>query len=67
MLKGMLSIEEVAARSGLTVGTLWNLASKKDDLPPPRMVIGKRHFYAKEDIIFWLRNRIDGRRRKRRH
>jgi len=65
MLRGLLSIEEVAARSGLKVGTLWNLASKKDDLPPPRIVIGKRNFYAKTDIEFWLRNRVDGRRRKR--
>jgi predicted DNA-binding transcriptional regulator AlpA len=61
MLRGLLTIEQVSERSNLTVGTLWNLAGK-GDLPPPRMVIGKRHFYAPSDISYWLKTRVDRRK-----
>jgi hypothetical protein len=63
MLKQYLSIEQVAERTGYTLGSLRQF-SASGDLPPPAETIGCRHFYLREDIAAWLQfNRTNPRRR----
>lgn len=53
MLDGLLRIAEVAERTGLTVGTLYNYVSE-GIAPTPRARVGTVALFAPDDIDFFI-------------
>jgi predicted DNA-binding transcriptional regulator AlpA len=54
MTERLLTVEQVAKRTGYTLSTIAHYSILKE-FPPPRMYGPRgRKFYAAEDIDFWL-------------
>jgi excisionase family DNA binding protein len=56
MARCKLRVEDVAERTGYTVGTVYEYV-RKGVLPPPRERVGTTMLFAAEDIAFFNRTR----------
>jgi predicted DNA-binding transcriptional regulator AlpA len=60
----LMRVEQIADLADLAVGTVYNLATKPD-FPAPVEVIGTANFFHPADVSLWLKNRVDGRKARR--
>jgi predicted DNA-binding transcriptional regulator AlpA len=56
----MLTIREIAERLGLVPEYTYALSLKRD-FPPPAKIVGRRKFWAEDDIEFFKALRCDWR------
>jgi hypothetical protein len=66
MRRGYLTIEQVAKKIRRSNGRTKNLSTNPDFPPPRERGPYRRKYYAPEDINYWLRTRVDGRKNKTR-
>jgi len=63
MARKLMRLNEIAEKAGLSLNRIYVLAMDKKTFPPAVERIGTVGFFDPRDVNYWLKSRVDRRRR----